>query len=33
MPLQGMLVAKIQQAIDERQVEDLQTVASGRESG
>ncbi len=33
MPLQGMLVAKIQQAIDDWQVEDFQTVASGQGVG
>ena len=33
MPLQGMLVAKIQQSIDDWQVEDFQTVAAGQGVG
>ena len=33
MPLQGMLVAKIQQAIDDWNVEDFQTVAAGQGVG
>ena len=33
MPLQGMLVAKIQQAIDDWEVRDFQTVAAGQGVG